>query len=504
MKTRKKLSHIILLIAMLALLFLSLKRFQVVITSHLRSSGDLKIESINLATVRSLQQGKAIYDAGFFGDLPFIITIYNPLYHFLTAILPQSQQNPVLTGRIVSLAASILILLLLLYPGWSLRAPKIWALPIITIAWVLLHPIFLENAVYMHPDMLAIFFSALAVVSLETPRSNKRIAAAALFAFLGFATKQSQLPATASCLLYLFFSDRRKAVLFASSWLLFFGGFLVFVLGFLGEGYWFSVFLSILDHPSFLSLTLGRLVELLRQPMFDMLLLAICVTVAYAFVRKKSIAIQSPYLLYVEFAAIIPLIALGKIGGEASYYLEFIIASMLWIVFIVRRFRNDLMPRYVIPFLIIFFSVAALEVISGKSSSYLLTEQPNARYLRYKGPGVVLAEIEGLAPRDNHFLFINTHVMLPFVREPYFSDPYNYFLMWNFGILDPKPMIRAIERKFFSVIVYTTAENPYAIPAMDPIPGGPGTNSVIKAIRENYRLSKDGDFRYLIPIEPLG
>jgi len=71
---------------MLALLFLSLKRFQVVITSHLRSSGDLKIESINLATVRSLQQGKAIYDAGFFGDLPFIITIYNPLYHFLTAI----------------------------------------------------------------------------------------------------------------------------------------------------------------------------------------------------------------------------------------------------------------------------------------------------------------------------------------------------------------------------------------------------------------------------------
>jgi len=501
METRRQLTKVILYVAVLITLFFPLKRFHTVITTHLGTGWDLKIESINLATIKSLQQGKAIYDSGFFDDLPFIITIYNPFYHFLAAMLPQSPVNQFFTGRVISLAATILILMLVFFPGRLHKNRKIWLLSIMTISWILLHPVFMENTVYMHPDMLAIFFSALAVVSIETAHSNKRIVAAALFAFLGFATKQSQIPATAACILYLLFLDRRKMILFAFSWLFFFAGFITFVKKFWGGGYWFSTFISISEHPSFLSLTTGRILELLRQPMFDLLLLTVFVTIAYVVVKKKSIAIESPYLLYLEFAGLVPLIALGKIGGETSYYLEFIIASALWIMFFARRFYDHLTPRFGLLFMISFFLVAALEIISAKPSSYLLTEQPNARYLKHKGPEIVLAEIKELAPRDDHFLVLNTHVMLPFLEETYFNDPYNYFLMWNFGILDPEPMIRAIERKFFSVILYSPADNPYAIPAMDPVPTGPGRNSIFKAIRENYRLSKTGVFLYFLPID---
>lgn len=70
METRRQLTKFILSVAVFAILFFPLKRFHTVITSHLSTSWDLKIESINLATIKSLQQGKAIYDTGFFGDLP--------------------------------------------------------------------------------------------------------------------------------------------------------------------------------------------------------------------------------------------------------------------------------------------------------------------------------------------------------------------------------------------------------------------------------------------------
>jgi len=80
---------------------------------------------------------------------------------------------------------------------------------------ILLLPIYLECAVYMHPDMLAVFFSALAVVTLEKPNGNTRVVLAALFAFLGFAAKQNFVAAMAACFLYLLFADRRRAALFA-------------------------------------------------------------------------------------------------------------------------------------------------------------------------------------------------------------------------------------------------------------------------------------------------
>jgi len=82
--------------------------------------------------------------------------------------------------------------------------------------------------------------------------------------------------------------------------------------------------------------------------------------------------------------------------------------------------------------------------------------------------------------------------MLPFFRETYFNDPYNYFLMWNSGILDPKPMVQAVEKQVFSIILFAYNDNPYRIPGMYPIVSGPGTARVLKALLENYRLSKVG------------
>ena len=502
MEIRRHIGNIILFIAVAAVVLLSFHRFHSVLVNHLSTHYDLGIESHNLATIRSLQQGKPIYARDFFDSVPFIITIYNPLYFFLTATMPQSEANSFMTGRLVSLVAAVLTLTLFFLPGRFYGNSKVQVFSLLMVSLILLLPVFLECAVYMHPDMLAIFFSGLAVVTIEKPNNNLRIVLAALFAFLGFAAKQNFVAAMASCFLYLLFSNRRKAALFALATSFFLCSFFGLVQHVWGEGYWFSVFFSVLRHPSHLSLTIERVLELLRQPMFSLLVILVTATVIHCLVSKRKTAlIDSPYFLYVELAGVLPLIGLGKIGGEANYYLEFAVASSLWIVFFLRRYRDDLVRKYVSFFMAAVVLAAGLEVTLTKPSSYLLTEEANNLYYSYHVPEKVKAEIMELAPKDNKFLVLNSHVMLPFLTETYLNDPYNYFLMWNSGILDPKPMVQVIEKKVFSVILFAYENNPYKIPGMYPILSGPGTERILKAVLENYQLSKVGAFLYFTRLD---
>jgi hypothetical protein len=499
MKLREQPFRVILLVAALLILFLSLHRFYVVATKHLNTRYDLGIESINLATIRSLRQGKAIYADSFFRKPPFIITIYNPLFHYITAIMPQSKTNEFYTGRFISLVSTVLSLILLFLPGYSRGFPKIRVVSIFAVSWVLLHPIFLESAVYMHPDMLALSLSALAVVTLETPRTNRRVVIAALLAFLGFAAKQSFVCATTACFLFLLFQDRRKAFLFALTSIVSYSSFFIFMHRYWGEGHFFCTIASVLAHPSYLNLTLMRILELLRQPMFVFLLLIVAFSFAYAYRKEKSALFHSPYFIYLEVAAIVPLIGLGKIGGETSYYLEFILASSLWIVFFARKFYSNFSPAFPALFLLCLVAATALELSVTKRSAYLLTEDPHNSYYKYHMPERVHAELMELTPPDERFLVINCHVMLPFLKETYLNDPYNYFMMWFYGLLDPAPMIEAMDKKFFSVILFAYPNNPCEIPGMYTIPHSHGTNRILGAIQKNYRLAKTGVFLYYVP-----
>jgi hypothetical protein len=73
--------------------------------------------------------------------------------------------------------------------------------------------------------------------------------------------------------------------------------------------------------------------------------------------------------------------------------------------------------------------------------------------------------------------------------------------MWNYGILDPGPMIKAIKDKYFSIILFVGRQNPYLIPAMYPIPSGPGPAKplIVNAIKKNYILKMRGVFYYFTP-----
>jgi len=65
-------------------------RFIKVAYYHLEAPHDICFETHNLASIKSLQAGANLYDKSFYGDWPFIVTIYNPLFHYLVASLPES------------------------------------------------------------------------------------------------------------------------------------------------------------------------------------------------------------------------------------------------------------------------------------------------------------------------------------------------------------------------------------------------------------------------------
>ncbi len=487
-------------IVLMALALISFQRFFQVAQRHLTTPYDLKMESHNLVTIKAIDSGHRIYDASFFGDVPFVITIYNPLYFLVVAAFPPHPLSPFFTGRLVSMISSLLVLCLLFFPGQN-RDPFQRFAPFPALILLLTLPIFVQSAIYTHPDMLALFLAGSAIVLVEKSTRAPIVVISSLLAFLAFATKQTFICALFATFLFLLFMERRKACLYAGTSLLFLGGLFFIVPAIWGQGYLFSTLSSILGHPSFLTLTVERLGELFHQPMFVLLAASSGFSVGYTAIKHKEACRDNPYLIYMEITALAPLVGLGKIGGEASYYLEFMLASLLWLVFFTRRFMKELPVKYFLVFLASLAAAFFLDFCLNGPSGYCLTKHPSNQYFERPFSDQLRKEIKALKPQNTNFLVLNTHILCPLFQRPHFNDPYNYWLMWNCGIMTPGAMIQRIQSKYFSVIIYASPKNPYHIPAMNPIPTTPATAKMFQAINENYRLAFVGVVSYFVPLE---
>ena len=373
------------------------------------------------------------------------------------------------------------------------------------VSWTLLIPTFLGSAVNLSPDMLALFFSGLSIILIEKYRNNISLIGAAFFGLLAFATKQNFLCATFASLLFLYFRDPRKALIYLFISAFCYAAFFFFVQKVGGDGYWFSTFLSLSKHPFFLKQTLLNIRQIVQEPMFDVIIICLSASIILTAFYNKDNLIDSPYLIYVEITFLMALITIGKTGGEPSYFLEFIMAALLWLIFFTRLFHPKFSKRYTSIFMVTFLLAFGLELIIGKPSKYLLTSNPLNQYINNNAPDQLRKEIKDMQPPNENFLVLNTNYLYAFFPKGYLNDPINYWYMWNFGILDPQPMIRAIENKYFSIILFIDNNNPYRIPALFPPPLPPGrwTSLIVKSLMKNYRVQKVGVFVYMVPYSQL-
>jgi hypothetical protein len=466
---------------------------------HLKAPHDIGFETHNLATIKSIKAGANIYDRSFYSDLPFIMTIYNPLFHYMAASLPESSFNPFFVGRLISLISTVLIGMLLFLPGGGKRNSTVaffFVVSFFLLRWVVMY------AAYLRSDTLGMLFSAAAIVLLDRVHpKNPFLVLIAFLCFLAFLSKQSFVAASITCCLFLIVKNRKTGIFFTIVLGSMYAIFAAMAQSCWGSGYWFSAYISLLKTPASLYRTLSVAEGMLGEPLLVFLTIITAVTVSYAIYKGKSSVIQeSPYPIYLFFSFVTCVASAAKLGSTENSFLEVMLALLLWNVYFSKGrgqvFTKNLVGKGI---MILFLLLAGLELMFAKPDLYSLADAGTIA-LREKTYRVAKEEIAGLKPVDDRFVSLNTPAAAYKVQSgAYLNDPFNYWMMWDNKILDVRPFVRSIQEKRFSLILIVDAANSYGTPSMPTFPAGPAFDLISQAVSENYILAKKGVFIYLEP-----
>ena len=250
----------------LVLAGLVLVRLVGVIAAQLVVPFDLVFETPTLSVVQFLKTGGDPYSPEAYAQLPFVTTVYTPLYSLLASLLPMPDANPFVSARLLSLCAMLGAAASLLGAGGGRRLIPWLAFACFFSFWPVV-----SNTAFAKSDPLALCLSAWAVVAVAHSRgSAARVVLAALLCSLAIATKQSYVAAPAACLLYLAMSDTRGAWVFALSFSVVSLAMAGAASWIWGQGFWFSVLVSP-RNPVLASNAWAVSGDMLRQPLFGFL-----------------------------------------------------------------------------------------------------------------------------------------------------------------------------------------------------------------------------------------
>jgi hypothetical protein len=482
----------IVLVVAVVITVASFCRVLCVAKDHLAAPFDLWFETPNLCTIQSIQEGKNIYDPAMYEDLPFILTIYTPAYHYLVASVPQQQKNRFLTGRILAMACMILASLTLLFP---FKARSNIAISLVAVSCFFCIRDVVRHASYLNTDSMALFFSAAAIVTTERSRNHTWITILiSVLSFIAFTCKQSYIAAAVSCFFFFLLDSRRTALIFSISSLLLFLLFGIFAQLYWGYGFWFSIFLAA-NGPMTWQNIVGHWGTMLHQPLFVVLLVLMILASSLCFRRKnwKDFA-NSPYFFYLLISGFMLMLTLGKVGSDVHYFFEFILASLLWLVFLAKKFLANQLPRQLSLSLSFLCLIVVLELTCAKRVTYSFTSDEHIHeYLKFRD--LINQEIKGLQAPNDRILNLDNHRSIYDVQRcPYLNDPFLYALLWNTKALDIHPIVCAIQRHFFGVIILDKRRN------LDEKLGDSPMDLIIKTLLKHYQLSRSGIvFQYFVP-----
>jgi hypothetical protein len=473
--------------------FLFLLRLCDVISHQLIAPFDLIYETPNLSTIKLIQAGKNPYNPEIYSNVPFIITIYTPLYHYITAGLPLHYANPFLLGRIVSmmsmlLAASVLFLVFPRDKG-SLIFVSFLAFATYFSFWPVI-----SNTAFLKNDPLALFLSVFAVaLAFNLRNQDWAPVLVAFLSILAIMAKQSYVSAAGSCLLYYLASNRRYCTRFIVSMLLFSMLIAVMATSYWGPGFWFSTVHALRQAVTFQQ---GYLVVrmMLRQPMFVFLLILTALSI-WLSVKGHGAKVfhDSPYLIYVLFSGTILFLTVGKTGSSTNYFFEFLIAQLMWAVYAAgKNFliypRKPLLSLILLAF--IFFS--GVDVSCSKRLDYSFVDetiiaQRDSYYKKVKN------DIKSLGVSNPSILNLFTHMHTYSITDrAHLNDPYLYMLLWKDGVLDSASLDQSISDNYFDVIMLPSRIGPTS-ELMAPF------DKIIARIFERYKLGLTGSgFNYYI------
>ncbi len=477
-------------------------RFTRVAGDQLADRFDLAYETPALASVQLLQDGINPYAAAVYDEVPFVITMYTPIYPLLVALLPGDADNPYRAGRLVSLVAMVCAAAGLALVGRAAPVPALAALA----TFVLLWPV-TQKAAFVRGDGLALALSVMAVLLLRGPRvGSGRIVAAALFAVGAVATKQTSAAALAACWLHLCLRPLGGARLFAA---------VALVAGALlalgahaawGTGFWFCT-LVVPTNPFSATHFANAWREMLRQPAFALVLSALVAWVVTRGAGTTSVTRQvagephgfrvrcgrSPLVPYVLCTWVILLATLGKRGSWTNYFIEPSLAVLLWAVDALSlrwagwrgpvQGRDRGPARRAACAALLVALPLGLELWLAAPADYAHSDSARRaeRAAFADGLRTVCTEL-GLLDPSVLDVYTPVHDLMLGSRV-HFNDPLLYSLSWKSGTLSPRPLLDAVGDGRFDLVLLPRGMS------LSSRPEGP-VGDVILAVLSRYRRAR--------------
>lgn len=460
-----------------ALLFAALSRLLLVSTNQLTSPFDLSFESPNLSTVKAIRAGENVYAESMFDDVPFNITIYTPLYHFLISLLPMSDENPFFFGRLTAAVFMLAAAGSLFFVAKGKGAPAFAMLA--AGAFFLVRPM-VSNAAYLKNDTMALAASAAAVVVASRARRRRsRIMLCAVLCAVALGTKQSFVSAAVACFVFFVAQDLRCALLFGGL----LGGLgvagVATARALWGPGFWFSVVTAVRNPMDWQQVPAGWR-AMGGQPVFCFLVAATLVVLAVSLWReRRGVVLRSPFALYTFVAWALCTLTLPKLGSSLNYFLEPVLASCLMLTHSARTWseRRAVDWRTLVPVgLLCVMAIAELSYDNRKLDVSFLNRKVESMYRAFHVAARQKARELG-GPEPKVLNFVAPRITYEFADQAYLNDPYHYSLLWQDGKLSNRSLIAAIERRTFDLVL---------LPEYIPVP--PQLEEIRQAVVRHYVL----------------
>lgn len=430
-------------------------RFLWVANQQLSYPFDFCWESPNLSTIAILQQHRNPYAPSTYAEPPFVLTPYTPLYHYLASFFPLDEHNPFFYGRLISLLAFLGL-------GVFLGGYNRGRLPIafrfgLAAAYLSTWPV-MCFAAYLKNESLGVLFAAGAMLLAMRSRSWLGLSVAALLAVAAPGVKQTFVAGGLAAAIYLF-AENRQAFLKFSAMLLFWGAVAAMAASLcFGAGFWFATSQS-LQQPFDFTTGISALREAFSQPLALVLAVSAAIAIGYQTYSEgvRRTLRTSPWPAYYVLTLLICVTSVWKLGAATNYFFEFFLASCF--VLSDSACRVDLSKVRSRAFAM----VVGCLCLSGISD--LLVAHP----LHYNCFANDLSNIARAEKNEEYrqlvrqcgiehprILNIATHLHIFTLgpeTEPSFNDPWLYRNLWDANVLSPQPLLDAIRRQDYDVVI---------------------------------------------------
>lgn len=362
------------------------------------------------------------------GGLPYVVNPYGPVFYYSVAPLVKWFGLRFTAPRLLILAsgfavALFLILLLKRWTGsWTIALGFGLSFLAVSLVRTWTH--------ILRVDLFGLVFSMAGIYVFAVGGS---LALVAVLFLAGLFSKITLLAAPIACFSYLMLSGDRRRAWRLTAWMMGLGLAGVAALG-LGTHGW-GLFHMFLTHPDPYSLV--QYVSIIRPfALLDTALLAGAVVLAVRDIRRRKFSLP---LLYFLFACIMTLTA-GKSASDANHLLEWQAVMCLAAGCGYHALRSSAKPDPVIALIPV--GVIVL-VILGLSQPLqvgpALAGCPAAYRLAKSAPGQVLTENPGAAVLSG--------------KDVWLSNSFEYGFLAKAGRLNPQPLIRLVNHKFFGLIL---------------------------------------------------